>query len=340
MQLSTTWKLLTLTRCLCMGGNIDAIRGVFNDLPAIALISYEIICGRGVVFAKDCLHSIDFEKLLADRESLTDEGFLDQILNVILWGIIFQAVEGKNIKFWAASAQSISIDVVALLKTVFIVPVRCYSSIVVSFHHFPLNLELHDQFHPKWIQTAAVEISTYGEVFVVLQDSEQQLVLSGFFRRNNWLDSGKAGFSADDGDEEKTCSGLPSVVQLPNCLSKLQETCGLAISMWEAILLLALHYEMVQPTIHRHHADPVVCDGFRPLSVSGCSKWRGLVLLSLLNPKGRVMMLLLPCWQSVGSATLPMGSHREGLFHTGPGLMEGRDATWGDVATFGTHPYI
>ncbi|XP_068649029.1 3-ketoacyl-CoA thiolase 1, peroxisomal-like [Aristolochia californica] len=59
---------------LVHGGNIDAARGVFNELPAIDLISIEIICGRGVVFGKDCLNTIYFEKLLVDGENLNDEG--------------------------------------------------------------------------------------------------------------------------------------------------------------------------------------------------------------------------------------------------------------------------
>ncbi|XP_068657875.1 nucleolin 2-like [Aristolochia californica] len=77
-------------------------------------------------------------------------------------------------------------------------------------------------------------------------------------------------------------------------------------------------------------------DGFRPLSVSRCSNGRGSVPLSLLNPRGLVMMLLLPCWQWVGSVTLPMGGRREGLFHTNLGLREGSVVVGRDVATFST----
>ncbi|XP_068650447.1 protein tesmin/TSO1-like CXC 2 [Aristolochia californica] len=57
---------------------------------------------------------------------------------------------------------------------------------------------------------------------------------SRFLRRNNLLDSCKAVFSADDGDEGKTCSGLPSAVQLPDCSSESQEKCDMSSSTGEA----------------------------------------------------------------------------------------------------------
>ncbi|XP_068649545.1 aspartate carbamoyltransferase, chloroplastic-like [Aristolochia californica] len=82
---------------------IDVARGVFNGLPAIDLISIAIIGGRGVVFGKNCLNTIDFEKLLADRETLNDDGSLGHIMNVMMWGMIFMAFDGQTIKFWVAS---------------------------------------------------------------------------------------------------------------------------------------------------------------------------------------------------------------------------------------------
>ncbi|KAG9451939.1 hypothetical protein H6P81_004843 [Aristolochia fimbriata] len=57
---------------------------------------------------------------------------------------------------------------------------------------------------------------------------------SRFLRRNNLLDSSKAVFSADDGDDGKTCSGLPSVVQLPDCSSQVQIKCDVAGSLGDA----------------------------------------------------------------------------------------------------------
>ncbi|XP_068651233.1 uncharacterized protein [Aristolochia californica] len=190
-------------------------------------------------------------------------------------------------------------------------------SMVVSVHHSAMTLELHNQFHQKWLPTAAVEISntmdcTYDELFAVIQDSEQQLGLSGILRRTTWLDSCNVGVSADVGDEGNPCH-LPSAVKL-----------------------LA---DSVLPTIPRHRADPVVRYGFRPLRVSRCSHWRGYVGLSLLLPKGLVMMLLLPCWQWLGSATSPMGGRREGLLYTTLGLREDSFVVGRDVATFGTPTY-
>ncbi|XP_068635141.1 protein tesmin/TSO1-like CXC 2 [Aristolochia californica] len=57
---------------------------------------------------------------------------------------------------------------------------------------------------------------------------------SRFLRRNNLLDLSKAVFSADDGDEEKTCTGLPGVVQLSDCSSEVQEKCDMPGPMEEA----------------------------------------------------------------------------------------------------------
>ncbi|XP_068663153.1 putative 1-phosphatidylinositol-3-phosphate 5-kinase FAB1C isoform X2 [Aristolochia californica] len=61
-----------------------------------------------------------------------------------------------------------------------------YSPIdILSVHLPPLIMEFNCQYPQEWIQTEAVEVSKnmefmYGEVFDVLQDIEQKLVMSGF----------------------------------------------------------------------------------------------------------------------------------------------------------------
>ncbi|XP_068662922.1 alpha-glucosidase-like [Aristolochia californica] len=103
-------------------------------------------------------------------------------------------------------------------------------SMVVSFHHSAMTLELHNQFHHQWLPTAAVEISntmdcTYDELFSVIQDSEQQLGLFGILRRTTWLDSCNAGVSADVGDEGNPCR-LPSAASECVKVQPLEGVCG------------------------------------------------------------------------------------------------------------------
>ncbi|XP_068654793.1 zinc finger CCCH domain-containing protein 7 [Aristolochia californica] len=55
-----------------------------DEMTEAASPPNEILCGRGVVFGKEGLDTTDFEKLLADRETLNDEGSLGHNLHVML----------------------------------------------------------------------------------------------------------------------------------------------------------------------------------------------------------------------------------------------------------------